>query len=106
MYGHIKAEMDSIISISVAENKEGKLVDGYSLIVYTGNNRNESKEVWRRIVTNFPSLDPKISYRQPNFQVRAHRFQDRLKAHRALQAVKREFPKALLVPERYKISYE
>lgn len=106
LQGHIKAEMDSILRISIAQNKEGKRVDGFVLLVYTGNNRNEANEVWYRIDNNFPELDPKISYRQPNFQVRAGKFTDRLKAHRALQSVKEEFPDALLVPERFKITYE
>ncbi|MEM9340010.1 MAG: hypothetical protein AAGA66_14840 [Bacteroidota bacterium] len=106
MYGHIKSEMDSIINVSIAQNKKGKLVDGYTLLVYTGNDRDEANDVRYRVSNSFPNLNPKGSYRQPNFQVRAGRFTDRLKAHQALNSVKKEFPKALLVPERFKISYE
>ena len=104
--GHIKAELDSIVRFSIAENREGKLVDGYVLQIYTGNSRNEANEVWYRMDTNFPELNPKISFRQPNFQVRAGKFTDRLEAHRALRAVQEEFPKALLVPDRFKLEYE
>ena len=106
LQGHIKSEMDSIVKVSIAQNKEGKLVEGYILLVYTGNDRDEANSVWVRLDSNFPELNPKISYRQPNFQVRAGKFTDRLEAYRTLQAVQEEFPKTLLVPERLKISYE
>lgn len=104
--GHIKAELDSIIRISVAQNKESKVVEGYIIQVYTGNSRERANDIRRKVDSYFPDLEPKITYRQPNFQVKAGRFTDRLKAHKTLQALQEEFPKALLVPERFKISYE
>ncbi len=106
LVGHIKAELDSIVRVSVAENKEEKLVDGFVIQVYNGNSRDRANEVWRLIDRNFTDLSPKISYHQPNFRVKAGRFTDRLKAHRIFQQVKEEFPKALLVPERLSMTYE
>ncbi len=104
--GHIKAELDSIVRVSVAQNKEEKLVDGFVIQVYNGNSRDRANEVWRQMDRNFSELSPKISYHQPNFRVKAGRFTDRLKAHRIFQRVKEEFPKSLLVPERLSMTYE
>ncbi len=104
--GHIKAELDSIVRISVAQNKVEKLVDGFVIQVYNGNSRDRANEVWGLMDTNFPDLAPEISYHQPNFRVKAGRFTDRLKAHRVFRQVKEEFPKALLVPERLSMTYD
>ena len=104
--GHIKAELDSILRVSVTQNKEEKLIDGFVIQVYNGNSRDRANQVWNQMDRNFPDLSPKISYHQPNFRVKAGRFTDKLKAHRAFQQVKEEFPKALLVPERLSMSYE
>ncbi len=104
--GHIKAELDSIVRISVAQNEAGKLVEGFIIQVYTGNDRNMASQIRNKIASLFPDMSPKISYRQPNFQVKVGRFTNRLKAHKALWEVKETFPKALLVPGRITISYE
>jgi len=104
--GHIKAELDSIVRISIAENKEEKLFDGFVIQVYNGNSRERANQVWNQMDQNFPDLAAKVSYHQPNFRVKAGRFTDRLTAHRVFREVKEEFPKALLVPERLTMNYE
>ena len=103
---HIKAELDSIIKISIAQNKEEKLIDGFIIQVYTGNSRDKANQTWSQIDRNFPDLNPKVSYHQPNFRVKAGRFTNRLKAHRVFKEVKAKFPRALLVPERFTMTYE
>ncbi|MEQ9405336.1 MAG: SPOR domain-containing protein [Cyclobacteriaceae bacterium] len=104
--GHIKAELDSIVRVSVAQNKEGKLVNGFIIQLYTGNSRDEANAVWNRFDELFPGLSPKVSYLQPNFRVKAGRFTNKLKAQRIFRDIKAEFPKALLVPERFIMNYE
>ena len=104
--GHIKAELDSIVRYSIAKNQEGKLVNGFVIQVYTGNNRDRANAIRRKMDDYFPELSPKISYYQPNFRVKAGQFTDRLEAHRVFKDVKEEFPKALLIPERFTFEYE
>lgn len=104
--GHIKADLDSIVQVSIAENKVEKLVDGFVIQVYNGNSRDRANQVWNLVNRNFPALAPKVSYHQPNFRVKAGRFTDRLTAHRVFRQIKEEFPKALLVPERLSMNYE
>lgn len=104
--GHIKNELDSIAKIAYAENKAGKYVDGYVIQVYSGSSREEANQTRYRMYELFPELDPKVSYHQPNFRVKAGRFTDRLKANRIHQQVKVEFPRALLIPDRFFQKYE
>lgn len=104
--GGIKAELDSIVKISVAENKERKLVDGFFIQVYNGNSREEASNIRDRVAELYPDLTPQISYHQPNFRVKAGQFVDRLKAYRIYQSIKVDFPKALLVPDRFVITYD
>ncbi len=104
--GHIKQELDSIVRISIAQNREGKVVNGFVIQVYTGNSRDQANTIRRQMEDYFPELEPKISYHQPNFKVKAGRFTDRLRAHRIFEQVKEEFPRALLIPERFTMIYE
>ncbi|WP_421763298.1 SPOR domain-containing protein [Ekhidna sp.] len=104
--GHISMELDSIAKIAYLENKAGKYVDGHIIQVYSGNSRDEANEARSKMYEFFPELEPKISYHQPNFRVKAGRFTNRLKANRVYEQVKEEFPKALLIPERFLQKYE
>ncbi|MBC6410947.1 MAG: SPOR domain-containing protein [Ekhidna sp.] len=104
--GHIKAEMDSISKIAYFRNKEGRFVDGFVIQIYSGTNREKAKEVSYRTNQLFPDLKSKMSYHQPNFRVKGGRFTDRLNAHRVYRRVKKQFPGALLIPERLLLSYE
>lgn len=104
--GGIKAELDSIVKISLEENKERKLVDGFFIQVYNGNNREQARKIRNEVAGFYPDLTPKVSYHQPNFRVKAGQFTDRLKAYRIYQEIKVGFPKALLVPDRFVMKYD
>lgn len=103
---HLKEELDSIAKISYERNKAGRRVDGYVIQVYSGTTRDEANEALTMVIEQFPELESKISYRQPNFRVRGGKFTDRLEANRIYNEVKASFPNALLIPERLVISYE
>lgn len=104
--GHIKDELDSISKISLEKNRQGKLVDGFVIQVYSGNDRDEANNIRDEMYQNFSELKPRVSYHQPSFRVKAGQFTDRLEANRICAQVQKEFPRALLVPERFKVVYE
>ena len=106
LQGHIRQELDSISKVAYLENKKGKYVEGYVIQVYSGNSRDEANRARYKMHEFFPELDPKVAYYQPNFRVKAGQWTDRLKAHRTYQQVKEEFPRALLIPERFLIKYD
>jgi len=104
--GHIKAELDSIAKVAYLQNKEGRYVDGYIIQVYSGTSRDEANDARYKMDRFFPELDARTSYRQPSFRVKAGKFIDRLEANRIYKDVKEEFPRALLIPERFRLVYE
>jgi len=104
--GHIKNELDSIAKIAYAENKAGKYVDGFVIQIYSGGSRDEANDARYKMNDFFPELDAKMSYHQPSFRVKAGKFTDRLEANRIYEQVKKEFPRALLIPERFLLIYE
>ena len=106
LIGHIKQEIDSISRVAIAANKEGRYADGYVIQVYSGNSREAANLARSKMYEYFAELEPKVSYRQPNFRVKAGKFTDRLKANKIHQKVKEEFPRALLLPERFLVKYE
>lgn len=104
--GHIGTELDQISEIAANQNKEGRYVEGFVIQVYSGSDRDQANQLWAQMNESFPELVAKITYRQPNFRVKAGRFIDRLEANRIHQQVKDSFPQALLLPERFLLKYE
>jgi len=104
--GHIRNELDSIGKVALNQNKEGRRIDGYVIQVYSGSSREDANNSRYKMGELFPELSPKMSYRQPNFRVKAGKFVDRLKANRIYQEVKESFPNAILIPERFVLVYE
>lgn len=104
--GDIKSELDSIAKIDLAQNKEGKFVDGFVIQVYSGTSRDQANSEKYKMDQLYPELSAKISYRQPSFRVQGGKFTDKLEAHRIYKKVKSEFSRAILIPERFLLTYE
>ncbi|MGF1636371.1 MAG: SPOR domain-containing protein [Cyclobacteriaceae bacterium] len=75
----------------------------YSIQIYSGGNREEGNKARQKVYQILPDANPQLIYMPPNYRVRIGRYADRLEANPHLIKLKRDFPAALLVPERVKI---
>lgn len=91
--------LDSIDRINLANG----LVDGYTIQLYSGIQRDEALNVKKQIATAMPDLDADLQYVQPNFRVRAGKYLNRFEAQKDYMAVKKLFPNAVVIPERIPI---
>jgi hypothetical protein len=98
--GDITAEIDSINSIIIAQNKVRNSRDGFTIQIYVGDSRSNARKALSYLKKYYPDLDSKISYRQPNYHVKAGAFFQRLEATRTYCEIKTSFPKAILLPEK------
>lgn len=96
----IKSELDSVLATLRASRSEIEFLNGFTVQVYSGNNREEANEIKTKVYEAFEEYEPEISYIQPNFKVKIGRFFDRLEANKVYTRVKVEFPKAIVIPER------
>lgn len=104
--GNIKSELDSVNQIIIAKNEEQPYIDGFTIQIYTGNDRQAANEARSTALMIDPSLNPVISYHQPGYKVKVGQYTDRLKAHKVFTSLKEQFPLALLIPERIKLTYD
>lgn len=103
---NIKAELDSVNQLIIEKNKGEKYVNGFTIQIYTGNDRQAANEAKEKASLINPNLDPVITYHQPGYKVKAGQYLDRLRAHEVYESLKEEFPLALLIPERIKVNYD
>jgi hypothetical protein len=74
--------------------------DGYRVQFFSGSNRAEAYSAQERFNKRFPEMRTYISYREPNFKVRAGDFRTRLEATKFLQEVRSAFPTLFIIPEK------
>jgi hypothetical protein len=104
--GHLKTELDSVNQIIISNNRAQRYVDGYTIQIYTGNDREAATEAMNKAMSIDPQLDPQIQYYQPSYKVKAGQYINRLEAHEVFERLKVEFPLALLIPERIRVDYD
>jgi len=91
--------LDSIDRIHLSR----KYVDGFTILVYSGLDREAALNARKELTTAIPDLQSEIEYAQPNFRVRAGTYFNRLDAQKDFVAVKRLFPNAIITPSRIQI---
>lgn len=102
----LKSELDSVSRIIVAMNLDQKYVDGYTIQIYSGSEREAAMQARDLALLVNPELKPEVSYHQPSYKVKAGQYTDRLEAHRIFSELKKEFPQAILIPERIVVQYD
>lgn len=102
--GHIRAEMDSVMSIIVAGNLQKQYWDGYTIQVYNGLTREDAYAVRRMVEEMELNLPVRLEYRQPNYKVKVGLYFDQLTAHTDLVLLKDKFSASLLIPEKIKLA--
>jgi len=101
---HIRAELDSVLSIIVAGNLKKAYWDGYTIQVYNGLNREQAYSVRKAVERMELGLPVRLEYRQPNYKVKVGLYFNQLTAHADLMRLKQEFSASLLIPEKIKLA--
>lgn len=96
----LKTELDSVIKIIKASREDIEFLNGFTVQLYIGPSRDAANEMKEKIYEYSEAYEPEISYIQPNFRVKIGKFFDRLEANKVYVDLKKEFPSAIVVPER------
>jgi hypothetical protein len=88
--------LDSINRFNVTR----KLIDGYTIQIYSGQNREEAMNAKKKMMTDVPGLTAELEYNQPKFRVKVGSYYSRLEAQKNMLHLKHSFPNAILVPEK------
>ncbi len=74
--------------------------NGYRVQFYSGSSRAEAYDAQARFLNRYPDIPAYISYREPNFQVRAGDFRTRLEATKLMQQMRPVFPVLFIISEK------
>jgi len=96
----LDAVLDSIDRINISR----KFVDGFTIQVYSGLDREAALTTRKELTISLPEIISEVQYSQPNFQVKAGKYFSRLEAQRDFLAIKKHFPTAIVVPDKISIN--
>lgn len=99
----IKAELDTVLYRIKKSRENIKYVDGYSIQLYSGNNRDKANQVKVKTYEVLEDQRPRVSYEQPNYKVRIGEYYSRLEANTDFVTLQKHFSRAVLVPVKIKI---
>lgn len=92
----VDAVLDSIDKI----NQLRKFIDGYTIQIYSGQNREEANLAKKRMAEEATDLRADLQFQAPKFRVKVGAYFTRVEAQKDLVRLKRLFPNAILVPEK------
>lgn len=91
--------MDSLDKL----NMHRKFVDGYTIQIYSGANREEALEAKAKMTRSIYDLEAYIEYSQPKFTVTVGKYFSKLEAQRDLMQLRDYFSNAILIPQKIPI---
>lgn len=97
---NVNSKVDMVLDSINRFNASRKFIDGYTIQIYSGQNREEAMNTKKKMSTDVPELNSELEYNQPKFRVRVGNYFSRLEAQKDLLRLKRAFPNAILVPEK------
>ena len=96
---NVNTKVDNVLDSINRFNVTRKFIDGYTIQIYSGQNREDAMNVKKKIGMEL-NLNAALEYNQPKFRVRFGNYYSRLEAQRDLLKLKRLYSNAILVPEK------
>jgi len=100
----ISTELDSVIMIIKSESKKIQSIDGYTIQLYIGDNRNIAEETEEKINEMDSIIYRKTIFTQPNYRVKVGQYYNRFLVNKEFKKFKEKFPNAIIIPEKIKFN--
>lgn len=101
----IGEEIDSVLRIMEANKAEVNRVNGFTIQVFSGKDREKAFYARDKVYTVLDGKEPTIRYYQPNYQVKVGEYFTQLDALEDFARLKESFGNALIIPFRIPISH-
>lgn len=102
-YKNVNAQVDYVLDSIDRLNSLRKFIDGYTIQIYSGQNREDANNAKKIMADEDTGLTAELQYHQPKFRVRVGNYFSKLDAQKDLIRLKQIFPNAILIPEKIPI---
>jgi hypothetical protein len=83
------------------KNKTELYLNGFTVLVYSGVDRNAAFRTRDDLAVFFPDITPDIQYQQPRYLVKMGQFTYKIEAQKAFSRIRAQFPTARIIQDRF-----
>ena len=98
-------EVDAVLEQKLRKNydkvKAEPYFSGFTVLVYSGVDRNEAFKTKDALSVLFPDLSPEMQYQQPRYLVKVGSYGFKIEAQPAYYQLKTQFPAARIIQDRF-----
>ena len=95
-------ELKQALANFAQENEERGIYNGFTILVYSGINRELAFETRNKLYNSLPSqIKAEMEYEQPRYLVKVGRFIHRIEAQSLFHSIKQDFPTARIIRQRF-----
>lgn len=99
----VNKQLDVVLDSIDRINLSRKYVEGFTIQIYAGLNKDEAMNIKKKFSLDLPDLESEMIYAQPNFRVKTGKYFTRMDAQKDFIAIKKYFTNAIIIPDRIKI---
>lgn len=99
----ISDKLNSLIDSMRVGNDTIRMIDGFTVLVYSGNNQTEAGRVRNRLFDIVPELNARFSYKLPTYFVKVGQFYQQVEAQSLYRKIRAYYPTASIVPDKFPI---
>jgi len=96
-------KLQMVIDSMMVKNDSIRMMDGYTILLYSGNNEIEAGRVRNRLFDLAPEWDAKFSYKLPTYFVKIGQFFQQIEAQPLYREIRNYYPTASIVPDKFPI---
>jgi len=104
------ARIDTLAARRLAAAKTGGIEvaasNGYRVQIFTGSTRKDAYDAQAKFQQQYPDVRTYITYREPNFKVRAGDFRTRLEAEKLMDELKKWFTGMFIISEKINLKVD
>lgn len=97
----IDQDLDKTMLSIIAENKKDMFFNGFTILIYSGVDREMAFETRNEIYSEFPDIQTNMEYQQPRYLVKIGKYINRIEALTEYEKLKENFPSARIVPDKF-----
>ncbi|MCH7410954.1 hypothetical protein MM239_16210 [Belliella sp. DSM 111904] len=97
----IDYELEQALQKFAKDNKSEQYYSGYTVLVYSGVDRDQAFKTRNDLYTKFPDVKSDMQYQQPRYLVKVGKFINRIEAQSHYHKLKEAFPMARIIQDRF-----
>lgn len=94
-------ELEIVQKRLIEKNKSEVYFSGYTVLVYSGIDRNQAFRTRDELFQYFPELEAEMQYQEPRYLVKVGRYNYKFEAQKPYSIVKTQFPSARILQDRF-----